>query len=282
MNIREVDANGFTFEVREAGERDGESVVLLHGFPETSAMWNELMGSLAEQGYHCIAPDQRGYSPGARPESVDAYRYEDVGGDVHAIAKAVGLDRFHLIGHDWGAGAGWCALAIDENPIASWTAMSVGHYRAFAEAVRDDPEEELYRGFLNGITDQMGAMFTANNGQILRSVWSESSPDEAEAYLNVLGDPAAVDAALNWYRACRLHMRCLDDGSFPFGPVSTPTLFLWGKNDPYVRRASVDGAAAHMIGPYELVELDAGHWLIQEQPDQVRDAILKHLRANAL
>jgi pimeloyl-ACP methyl ester carboxylesterase len=77
-------------------------------------------------------------------------------------------------------------------------------------------------------------------------------------------------------------MRCLDDDSFLFGPVSVPTLFLWGRDDPYIRTRSVDEAAKHHEGPYRRVDLDAGHWLIQERPDQVRDEILRHLKENPL
>jgi len=279
MKIRDLDLNGMTYRCRELG--DGEPVLLLHGFPETSAMWGGLMSSLAEAGYQCVAPDQRGYSPGARPASVDAYRYEELGGDVFAFASAFGWERFHLIGHDWGAGAGWCALAIDESPVASWTAMSVGHYRPFAKAVRDDPDEELYRGFLNGINDDLAAVMSADDCALLKGIWI-GGPEEIEDYVSVFRDPAAVDAALNWYRACRMHMRCLEDDSFVFRPVTAPTLFLWGANDPYVRRTSAEGASSHMQGPYRFVELDTGHWLIQEKPDEVGAEILSHLKENAI
>jgi pimeloyl-ACP methyl ester carboxylesterase len=274
-----IEAGGMTYRARESGE--GEPVMLLHGFPETSAMWAGLMSSLGGEGYHCVAPDQRGYSPGARPADVDAYRYEDLGGDVFRFADALGWDRFHLIGHDWGAGAGWCALAIDESRIASWTAMSVGHYRAFAEAVRDDPDEEPYRAFLNGMNADLPGLMAANDCAVMRGVWA-GPPEEIDDYVSVFRDPAAFEAALNWYHASRMHMRCLEDDSFTFGPVSTPTLLLWGKNDPYVRTQSVDRAADHMSGPYRRVDLDAAHWLIQERPDECRTEILRHLKENAI
>jgi pimeloyl-ACP methyl ester carboxylesterase len=97
---REITANGLTFTCREAGT-SGEPVILLHGFPETSHMWAKLMPPLVEAGYRCLAPDQRGYSPGARPGSVDQYRYEDISDDVIAAADAWGAERFHLVGHNW-------------------------------------------------------------------------------------------------------------------------------------------------------------------------------------
>jgi pimeloyl-ACP methyl ester carboxylesterase len=284
ITVRDVGANGWRFRCRETGG-SGEPVILLHGFPETSRMWEPLMSTLAADGYRCVAPDQRGYSPGARPRQTDAYRYEDLAADVLELARVLGFERFHLVGHDWGAAAGWATLAVRPDPVRSWTALSVPHYLAFARAVRDDPDEELYRGILRLLLAADGStetMFAADDFAALRAAWAHSAPEEVEDYLTVFGQPGASGGALNWYRACRGHARALDDDSFAFGPVSTPTLLLWGKNDPYVRRMSVELAAGYMTGPYRTVELDAGHFLVQEAPQAVTDEICAHLRQNPL
>jgi pimeloyl-ACP methyl ester carboxylesterase len=81
-----------------------------------------------------------------RPRNIDAYSYEALAADVLELARVLGFERFHLVGHDWGAGAGWATLAVRPEPVRSWTALSVPHYLAFARAVRDDPDEEFYRG----------------------------------------------------------------------------------------------------------------------------------------
>ncbi len=107
-----IEANGMTFRARTAGE-SGEPVILLHGFPETSHMYIPLMERLAAEGYRCLAPDQRGYSPGARPEGVENYRYLKLAEDIRGFADAMGAERFHLVGHDWGAGAGWALCLRD-------------------------------------------------------------------------------------------------------------------------------------------------------------------------
>jgi pimeloyl-ACP methyl ester carboxylesterase len=284
ITVGDVDANGWRFRCRQAGG-SGEPVLLLHGFPETSRMWEPLMATLAAEGYRCVAPDQRGYSPGARPQETDAYRYADLAADVLELARVLGFDRFHLVGHDWGAAAGWAALAVRPDRVRSWTALSVPHYLAFAQAVRDDPDEELYRGILKLLLTADGsteAAFAANDFAALRTVWAHSAPEEVEDYLTVLAQPGACAAALNWYRACRGHAAALDDDSFVFGPVAVPTLLLWGKNDPYIRRMSVDLAAEYMTGPYRAVELDAGHFLVQETPRAVADEVCAHLRQNPL
>jgi pimeloyl-ACP methyl ester carboxylesterase len=282
MRTRDIQANGLTFMCRESGPDDGEPVVLLHGFPETSIMWTGLTEELASAGYHCIAPNQRGYSPGARPPDAESYNFANIGADVHEIAKAAGFDRFHLIGHDWGAGAGWCALSIDESPIKTWTALSVGHPKTFAEAIRDDPDEELYRGFITFFLDpSTAAELSANDCEAMKSagVWAAASPEEVADYVSVFRDPDALQAALNWYVASRGFARLFDDDRLlDFGPVFAPTLFLWGKDDPFIRTRAVRGTADQMTGPYRFVELDAGHSLIQEQYDTVLAEILSHLK----
>jgi pimeloyl-ACP methyl ester carboxylesterase len=284
ITVRDVDANGWRFRCREAGGA-GEPVLLLHGFPETSRMWEPLMARLAGDGYHCVAPDQRGYSPGARPQEAGAYRYEDIAADALGLAQALGFERFHLIGHDWGAIAGWAALTLRPGPVASWTALSVPHYLAFARAVRDDPDEGAYRSILGRLLAEDGsteAALAADDFAGLRAAWVHSTPAEVEDYLAVFGQPGASRGALSWYRACRGHARALDDDSFVFGPVAAPTLLIWGRDDPYVRRMSVDLAAGYMTGPYRTVELDAGHFLVQEAPQAVADEICAHIRQHPL
>lgn len=277
-SIREISANGFSFRCREAGTT-GEPVILLHGFPETSHMWVDLLPKLEAAGYMALAPDQRGYSPGARPEGIENYGYQAIASDVFALADAWGAGRFHLVGHDWGAGAGWAAVAVDPARIVSWSALSVPHVGAFGRAIREDPDQAQRSTYITffqepGVAE---AALSANDFAGLQNVWSESSPEEKAEYLSVFRQPGALTGALNWYRG--------SSGIQPdnlFGDVFTPTLLVWGNKDQAIGRVGVDNAKPLMKGPYTFVELDAGHWLIQEKFDEVSGAILAHLRANPL
>lgn len=282
VTLCELAANGMRFRCREVG-RGGVPVMLLHGFPETSCMWEPLLERLAMEGFHAVAPDQRGYSPGARPRGAEHYSYAALAADVFALADALGWQRFHLIGHDWGAGAGWAALAVNPARIASWSALSVPHLAAFGQVIRNDPDQgqrsEYMRFFLEpGAAEQA---FAADDFAMLRQVWAEHHDAALQAeYLSVLSEPGALGAALDWYRGTR--GMDPDDSEVRFDPVATPTLFLWGNRDVAIGRAAVDAAARWMVGSYRFVELDAGHWLMQEAPDAVIDAILGHLRAHPL
>jgi pimeloyl-ACP methyl ester carboxylesterase len=281
ITTRELQAKGMTFTCREAGS-DGEPVIMLHGFPETSHMWIPLLERLTAEGYRGLAPDQRGYSPGARPEGAENYQYGDIASDVFALADAWGAERFHLVGHDWGAGAGWAAVAMNPGRIASWSALSVPHIGAFGRAIREVPEQAEKSQYITlfqqeGVAD---AALAANDFAALKGIWSASPPEQVAEYLRVFSQAGAITAALNWYRGSR----GLDpvDTSVTFGPVDVPSLLIWGNTDMAIGRQGVENAAEFMRGPYTFVELDAGHWLIQEQPERVCDEVVEHIKANGL
>ena len=127
---------GLTFDVRDEGPRDGEPVVLLHGFPQTSVIWTPLGGRLRAAGYRTLAPDQRGYSPGARPRGVRPYALPELVADALAVLDAATADRAHLVAHDWGAGVAWALAARHPDRVASLTSLS------------SPPPQALLRGLL--------------------------------------------------------------------------------------------------------------------------------------
>ena len=273
------------FRARFAGQVSParEPVVLLHGFPETSIMWSSLMGSLADEGYQCFAPDQRGYSPGARPGPVEDYAYQKLVSDITALADTLGYTRFHLIGHDWGSAVGWALIHLHPDRVRSWTAMSVPHLDAFASAIADDSDQRRrsrYMAFFM-IPEKPEEALANDNFAQLRSLWSSIPKEQLEEYLGVFSERGGLTAALNWYRANSVLLEKRREGT-KFGSVHHPTLLIWGNRDMAIGRASVERSAQYMKGPYRLVELDAGHWLAQEEPGRVHDEILRHLRSNPL
>lgn len=275
IRARKIKTRGFTFDALETGS-GGEPVLLLHGFPETSLMWTGLMPVLSKNGYHCLAPDQRGYSPGARPAGVDNYRYEELAADALAFGRELG-NRFHLIGHDWGAVVGWLMLATDPSPIASFTAISIPHYTAWSRSVYDDEKMAGYRGMLNTwMTEGKGeASWTP---ELLRRIWKAKPADQTEKMIVQMTAPGAMTAALNWYRASRGHKRVLEDFEIP--KINTPTLLIFGKND--IGQRSVQDAASLMTGSYRVVQPDGGHFIVDEKPEVVTEETLGHLRAHPI
>ena len=273
IRARRITTRGFTFDALETGS-GGEPVLLLHGFPETSLMWTGLMPVLSANGYHCLAPDQRGYSPGARPPKVDDYRYEELVADALAFGRELG-DRFHLIGHDWGAVVGWLTLATDPSSIASFTAISIPHYAAWSRSVYDDEKMAGYRSMLETwMTEGKGE--ASWSPELLRRIWKAKPADQTEKLIAKMTEPGAMTAALNWYRASRGHKRVLEDFTIP--KVNVPTLLLFGRSD--IGQRSVADAASLMTGSYRVVQPDGGHFIVDEQPKIVAEETLAHLRAH--
>ncbi len=281
--IREIEANGMVFRSRVAGveESSNEPVILLHGFPETSIMWTNLVERLADEGYRCFAPDQRGYSQGARPGGVGEYAYQKLVWDIIALADALGYARFHLIGHDWGSAVGWALIHLHPGRVRSWTAMSVPHMDAFASAIADNPDQRKRSQYmvLFMMPEKPEHTLSADDFAVLRSLWSSIPKDQVDEYLSVFSQPGALTAALNWYRANSVLLEKRREGP-KFGQVQHPTLLIWGNQDMAVGRVAVEQTAQYMKGPFRLVELNAGHWLAQEEPERIHDEILPHLQAN--
>lgn len=277
MTQSTISARGLDFTVRRAGDA-GEPVLLLHGFPETSAMWSPVLAALAEEGYRCAAPDQRGYSPGARPAEVAAYRHEELTADVVALADALGFDRFHLVAHDWGAAIAWLVAIEAPSRLASLTALSIPHYHAFAEATWTDPDVEDYRRFLGLVLAPDGAaerLLGQDHLAVLRALLTRHSAAEHEQLVSVLDQPGALSAALAWYRASDGHRRILSAAA---EPVTVPTLLIMGRKEPYAGAMAVALGEQIPIADYQRIDLDAGHWLVQERPAEVTEAILDQLR----
>jgi pimeloyl-ACP methyl ester carboxylesterase len=278
VDIVNKEVSGMIFKCRVAGNPTGEPVILLHGWPETSHMWIGLMEKLSAEGYYCIAPDQRGFSPQARPEKVKGYAIEFLAGDVIGIADAFSIKSFQLVGHDWGSAIGWAVVAFYPDRIKSWTAMSVPHLKAFSDAVRFDKKQKKMSQYMSffqwrGIPE----WFLLKKDRLnLRKTWKKSSPEELQDYLDVIGNKPALKASLGYYRA---NYKLLKKGQNmeDYLEVKTPTLMIWGKKDIAIGPVGVEGTAQYMKGAYEYVELDAGHWLMQEAFEECYASIKNHL-----
>jgi pimeloyl-ACP methyl ester carboxylesterase len=272
----EIDTGRYTFNAVERGDPSDEPVILLHGFPETSYMWDRLQDLLADNGYYTLAPDQRGYSPGARPSAVRDYDIAALAEDVIAIANSMGLESFHLIGHDWGSAVAWYVAWQHPDRIRSLTAMSVPHLEAFRIALTTDPlqyEASSYmRLFRWPVLPEI--FLRSRNLKNMRAIWEESTDDEVARYTDVFRQRGAVRAALNWYRA---NYRSLTGSNVALCPVQVPTLFLWGTGDPAIQRTGAELNREYVSGSYSEYFLDAGHWLVQESFSEVSTKILDHL-----
>lgn len=270
----ELPVNDFVFDARAAGPETGELVLLLHGFPETSLEWKEQLVALGKAGYRAVAPDQRGYSPRARPKDVESYGIVALIGDALGFADVLGHERFHLVGHDWGGGVAWGLAGVAPARVRTLTVLSTPHPAPFAAALADQTSCQYAA---SAYFDVLGAPDSTVEDLASIGVGLDGVPDEsAKEYLQrVITDPPALDAALNWYRA-NVKDRVLTG---TVGSIQVPTLYLWGTEDPTFCRETAEDSANHVEGPYRFVPVEgAGHWLPEVVPSLVNEELLSHLR----
>lgn len=276
MQSIDVAVGPLTFDALVAGPDGGEGVLLLHGFPQTSRAWVDQLEVLGGAGYRAVAFDQRGYSPRARPAAVDAYRTPELTADVIGVADALGMDRFHLVGHDWGGAVAWQVGGRHGDRVRTLTAVSTPHPAAMGMALAgqtggDQAERSSYIALFREPDSQDRLL--ADDAQVLRLLYLASGmPAGREApYVEALGTPEALGAALNWYRAADLS---LVEG---LGPVRSPTMYVWSTEDPALGREAAEATASFVAGPYRFEVLEGvGHWIPEQQPDRLNALLLDH------
>lgn len=265
------------FRAMAEGPDDGELVLLLHGFPQSWWEWRHQLRALGAAGYRAVAPDQRGYSPGARPEAIEDYAVDRLVGDALGMADALGADRFHLVGHDWGAIVAWHLAAAHPERLRTLSVVSVPHLAAFARALADPTSEQRTKSsYIAGFqVPGAGLPMVADGGAGLRAVFQASGlDDDVEEHVRVLGQPGAIEAALNWYRA-------YDFAGAALGDITVPTLFVWSTDDIAIAQEGAAWTADHVTGPYRFEVLDGvSHWIPEVEPDRLNELLLWQLGAH--
>jgi pimeloyl-ACP methyl ester carboxylesterase len=270
----QVDVGDLTFDVRAEGPADGPPILLLHGFPETSLSWTPVMPLLATAGLRCYAPDQLGYSPGARPGEVDAYALPNLAQVTADLMTALDLPRAHVVGHDWGANVAWALAAWHPDRVQTLTAVSVPHPAAYTAAYRADPEQKERSAYIRLFWQEGKAeeVLLADGARRLRRMLGTEAetgiPAEAvDEYVSVLSAPGALTAALNWYRAMSSGTRV--------DPVGVPTTYVWSDGDVAIGRTAAEACADFVTGDYRFVELHGvTHWVPEQAPGRLATAIL--------
>jgi pimeloyl-ACP methyl ester carboxylesterase len=268
-----------TFDTLVAGEHGAPLVLLLHGFAESMNCWRAQVSGLGDMGYRAVAPSQRGYSPGARPDPRDAshYHIDRLMDDAMAIVAAVGYSeaRLHLVGHDWGGSIAWGLADRYPERIASLAILSRPHPNAFNRALLMLDGEQAHRSRHHKafLEPDAAAVVLADDARWLRERWiANGLPDSAaEQHLSVLGNRQAMEAALAWYRA-RGAIRS------PLGPTRVPTLYIWGDADDTVGRVAAEGTVDFVAAPYRFEVLPGvGHFAADQAPERVTELLLAHL-----
>ncbi len=266
--------DGLTFDVRDRGPLDGDPVVLLHGFPERAASWDAVGDRLHAHGLRTLAPDQRGYSPRARPRFRTAYRLPALVADVEALIERVGRP-VHLVGHDWGATVAWALAARRPDLVRSLTAVSVPHPAAFLQACLRSTQLRDSWYFLLFLLPFLPEWLARHRPERLATSLRKGGMTDADVdrFRRDVVAYGALPGGLGWYRALPLA---------PIGwvraKVGVPTTYVWSDRDVALSRTGAELCGEHVTGPYELVVLEGvSHWVPAQAPGPLADAILARI-----
>ncbi|MFZ5670764.1 MAG: alpha/beta fold hydrolase [Pseudomonadota bacterium] len=269
---RTVSIDGLDFHVVLAGA--GEPLLLLHGFPDSAALWREMIPILVAGGFRIIAPDQRGFGLSAAPTDPRAYDLDRIADDAIALLDALGVGRAALVGHDWGAVVGWALAARRPDRFRGYVALSVGHPNAYARA----GVEQKLKGWyvlmfqLRGLAE---ALIRARDFAFLRRMLND--PPEMARWTADLSRPGRLTAALNWYRA---NLVRLLGARFP--RVAIPVMGLWGSGDVALAEDQMANSRRYVDAPFEHRRLEGvGHWLPLDAPEATSRLILAFLERHA-
>ena len=268
----------FTFDITDSGPDNGPVIVLLHGFPENRTSWDAMTPSLVAAGFRVLAPDQRGYSPRARPLDRRSYVVTELVEDIVALVRASGAEKVHLVGHDWGGGVAWAFAHAHPELLHTVTSLTTPHPRAFSKAmvVGTQAFHSWYMAMfqLPGLPE---AAITARGGaNFKRGLVNSGLPeDAAERYAAPLRNREAARAAVNWYRG-------LPMSKPPTGKVTVPAMYVYATQDRFLGRKAADLTANYVAAPYRYEVLEGRtHWLPEEAPEEVARLVVEHARAHS-
>ena len=269
---------------------DGPVVLCLHGFPDNAGSFRHQLPALAEAGYRAISLTLRGYEPGAIPADGD-YTMETIATDILAVIESLDTGPVHLIGHDWGAAVAYVATSAAPERFKSLTVMAVPHAGRFArEGLRIPKQLRLswYMGFFN-IPWLSDWVVQRQDYAFIRKLWRDWSPGwqpepgVLDSVIQTLSQPGVRSAALGYYRAALSIKALLVSAEEAHYPVPVPTLALSGERDGCIASEVFEQLMVAQDFPKGLTFsriAEAGHFLHQEQPEQVNREILDWLKLN--
>ncbi|MFT3714933.1 MAG: alpha/beta hydrolase [Gordonia sp. (in: high G+C Gram-positive bacteria)] len=257
---RRIDVDGLVFDVALGGPEQAPAVVLLHGFPVNSSCFDAALPRIHDAGLRTVTIDQRGYSPGARPDGVENYRLDLLVSDVIGVLDQLSIPYSLLVGHDWGGIVAWHLAGKHPERFTGLVAVSTGHPSATRDALQQGDDQREKSSYIKEfVAPGAEELLTARNGVLLRR--AGLTKDELAPLL----EPGALTGPLNWYRA-NFTGDIAETLECP--PIDVPTTMLWSNGDATLGRTQAELTGRYVYGDYRFSELDGvDHWIPQNAPE---------------
>ncbi|WP_085904074.1 alpha/beta fold hydrolase [Kiloniella majae] len=297
-----VTVNGVELEVFEAGQENaGNPIILCHGWPEHAFSWRYQMPALAAAGYHVIVPNQRGYGNSSCPSEVTDYDIEHLSGDLIALLDCYGYEDATFVGHDWGAMVVWGLTLLYPDRVKKIINLSLPYQERgdmpwieFMEEIFGDDFYFVHFNRQPGVAD---AVLDKNTFRFLRNMFRKNMPlvppEPGMMMINLakakapLGEPVMNDSdlavfvssfevtgftgSINWYRNLDRNWLLLAE-AHPV--IQQPALMIYGDRDMIAKSEKL----SDFVPNVDVINLDCGHWIQQEKPEETNRAILKWLK----
>jgi pimeloyl-ACP methyl ester carboxylesterase len=268
-----IEANGLQFHVRDQGS--GTPVIFLHGFPDTGDLWRNQVPELVKQGFRAIVPDMRGRGRTSKPPNVSDYRLSSIVRDVTGILDVLGVQRAHVVGHDWGAAVAWLVAALAPERTDRLVVISVGAPGTGVKPTLDELQKGWYR--LLFLFEGMAEELIQRDDWYLFRLFLAGAKD-SDAYVTTLSEPGALTPGLNWYRANLPAQAILGRTSGPQLPkIKADTLGIWSTGDLYLTEEAMARSAPRVDGRWRYERVEGSHWVPLDQPDRLNHLLLEFL-----
>jgi pimeloyl-ACP methyl ester carboxylesterase len=288
MEIRRVGLRtGVTLSVALEGDPSSPAIILLHGFPESHRTWREIAPRLGGD-FFLVMPDQRGFAGSDQPQEVEAYKADILVTDVFALADALSLQDFTLVGHDWGGAIAWAAALRGEARLTRLAIINSPHPVIFQKSLIESADQRAASQYITAfrapgfekVVERKGFDWFFERTFAGHVDLTKIPESEKRQYLADWSQPGAFAAMLNWYRASRLVVPPpgvtvpLPDWLLrAFPPVQVPTLVIWGMADPALLPLQLDGLD-QLVDDLTVVRLpNAGHFAPWEAGEDVAAAV---------
>lgn len=294
MEHRIISLNGHDTRIYTSGKQ-GPACLFLHGFPEHGGAWSGVMQRM--QGFRCFAPDQRGYGISYKPDAIEEYSAGKIARDALQMLDVLGLERVHVIGHDWGASVAYATVFSRDPRIASLTIANGVHPVPFQREIATGGPQCAASQYMNWLRKPESQDILAANGFTkLAGFFAEGmdmswmTPPVLEEYRAAWKDANTLRCMINWYRATPLIVGkpgqpLSKDQLRPIPKehvmVTVPHQLIWGKGDTALLPESTKGLEEFCTAGLTRHEIpDTDHWICHQKPDEVaaliRDFVSQH------
>jgi epoxide hydrolase 4 len=279
MKTRFDKVNGIELHSSEEGEAGSEVIIFLHGFPEYGGAWQKQLNFMAHNGYHAIAPDQRGYNLSSKFKEVKAYLIKYLIADIVALINRITSNRIILAGHDWGGAVAWELAMRHPGLLKKLVILNMPHPAVMIHTLKTNPQQMLKSWYLAlfqipVIPELICKSFDfkfLKQGLLKTAHKNTFSEGQMINYKQTWRQPGALQSMINWYRASRYY-------SVKDVTITVPTLIIWGKNDQFLKASMAQSSIERCVDGKIFILDNATHWLHHEMPDQINRLILDFIQ----